>query len=107
MVSEVCSKQINADKYFMNLFKNADTGSLFLFVDNCSGYASNWFDRVVGEYNHSESYSLRCIRKLDRHSFQMEYGEQVGDLEPYYSKYCDAGVPKRSAPVDVRIYRKV
>jgi len=36
----------------------------------------------------------------------MEDSEQVLDLEPYYSKYRDVGEPKRSAPVDLRIYRK-
>jgi hypothetical protein len=99
--------QANADLFFKNLFKNADSDSLFLFVDNRSRYASDWFDRVVREYNLSTSYGcLNRIKKSDKHGFLMEEDERVQCLEPYYSKYSQVGEPKRSAPVDLRIYRK-
>jgi len=107
-LSEVYTKQGQAETFLKNLFNNADTNSLFLFVDNCSGNAGRWFDKLVEAHNKCRDQGcFMRLKKLDRYSFQMEESERVQDLEPYYSKYVDIGEPKRSAPVNLRIYRKV
>lgn len=116
-VSEVHSKQEQAEAFFKYLFRNAKPSSLFLFVDNSSGYASSWFDKLVKAHNRLGEYAyLKSIKKPeDGYTFCMDTNEQMKDLEPYFSKFRgpglskheDSGLPKSNSPVDFRIYRKV
>jgi hypothetical protein len=115
-ISELCSRQEQAEDFFVSLFKNAKKFSLFLFIDNSSGHSRVWFDKLVKVHNQSGRYGqLHLIKKSEKHRFYLEDGEQAKDLEPYYSKFGDPGrsklneveLPKSNPMVDYRIYRKV
>src|SRR5207245_3344388 len=108
-LSEVHAKQEQTEKFFKNLFLDAKPSSMFLFVDNSSGYARDWFDKLVRVHNQlGDQGYLKLIKKSNRHVFQMESSEQTKDLEPYYSKFREfgrnkfevSGLPKVSSPVD-------
>ncbi len=116
LMSEVYSKQEQAEVFFQELFRKVKPSAWMLFVDNCSGYASSWFDKLVKAYNQSdEPDNLKLIKKEDRYEFLMETGEQMTDLDPYFSKFRgfgrdkseEGGFPIRDSKVDYRIYRKV
>jgi hypothetical protein len=117
-LSEIYSKQGQAEIFFNHLLRNAKPYSLFLFVDNRSGHARGWFDRLARD--HTDLGYLQTIRKEDGYRVLMGRDEKMADLGPYFSKFTkpgqnvteqskeeECGLPRLDSTVDFRIYRKV
>jgi hypothetical protein len=99
--------QEQTEDFFNTLFDNAKQYTLFLFVDNSSGYSCSWLDRLVVAYNRYKSYGcLNLLKKEDQYGFRMAINEHVEDLDPYFSKFGDFEHPRLNTRVDYRIYRK-
>ena len=96
-MSEVFSLQDSANEYFANLFTQAKTGSLFLFIDNNDSQFYNWFDRLA------ENPKIDILSSNET-KMTVPFDEEKLDLGKYFAKFSS---PKLTANVAYRIGRKV
>lgn len=95
-MSEVFALRDSADEYFANLFYQAKTGSLFLFVDNNSPNFYGWFDELAQTHNID-------ILKSRESRMTVPFDEDKSDLGRYFEKFSS---PKLTANVAYRIGQK-
>jgi hypothetical protein len=95
-MSEVYAEREEADEYFSNLFSQAKSESLFLFVDNNKAEFYDWFDKLA------ENHNIKIIEK-DETIMNVPFDEQKSDLGIYLEKF---DYPKLRANVAYRIAKK-
>lgn len=95
-MSEVYAEREEADEYFSNLFSQAKSESLFLFVDNNKAEFYDWFDKLA------ENHNIKIIDK-DETIMNVPFDEQKSDLGIYLEKF---DYPKLRANVAYRIAKK-
>jgi hypothetical protein len=96
-LSEVYSLRTDAEPFFMNMFENAKSGALFLFLDNNSSVFYDWFDDMV---DHSP---IEVLAKYEGNIVISDYSEEKTDLGEYWTKF---GHPKLGADAAYRICRR-
>lgn len=96
-MSEVFSLRDSANEYFANLFNQAKTGSLFLFIDNNSPQFYNWFDQLA------ENHQI-VILSSKQTNMTVPFDEDKSDLGKYFDKFSS---PKLKANVAYRIGQKI
>jgi len=96
-VSEVYRHQAAAQPFFQKVFADAPSGSLFLFIDNNASKFHGWFESMATNAG---------LVKIDggEEWFQIDWGEEKTDLEPYYSEFDHD--PKLSTNIAWRVYKK-
>jgi hypothetical protein len=95
-MSEVLSSRSLADEYFTNLFGQAKSGSLFLFIDNNHHTFYSWFDDLAKTYN------IKIINRGEGKEW-LPYHEEKSDLGIYFQKFSS---PKITANIAYRIGKK-
>jgi hypothetical protein len=96
-MSEINSLREQAEPFFVNLFENAKSSALMLYVDNNNKQFYEWFDSLVVEHGWRVLMSNEGVLGME------DYAEEKRDLEPYYSRFQD---PKLRANVAYRICQK-
>ena len=96
-MSEVDSLREAAEPFFSNLFGNAKSGALFLYVDNNNAQFYNWFDSLAF------ANGLNVIRSSEVKMGISDYSEEKTDLGEYWTKF---GSPKLSGNIAFRICQK-
>ncbi len=96
-VSEIFHLRNEAEPFFLNIFKNAKAGSLFLFVDNSTAKFPDWFDSLIKRSPIDVIESRSVKMKID------DTSEEKSDLGKYWSKFRH---PKLTADIAYRICRK-
>lgn len=96
-MSEVFSLRDSANEYFANLFNQAKTGSLFLFIDNNSSQFYNWFDQLA------ENHKIVILSSKET-NMTVPFDEDKSDLGKYFDKFDS---PKLKANVAYRIGKKI
>jgi hypothetical protein len=95
-MSELVALRDLANQYFVNLFSQAKSGSLFLFVDNNNPEFYDWFDKLAKTHNID-------IIKSQEDRITVPFEEEKSDLGKYYVKFDS---PKLTANVAYRIGQK-
>lgn len=96
-LSEVYSLKTAAEPFFMNMFQNAKSGALFLFLDNNSQVFYEWFDEMVARS------PIEVIDKFEGNMGISDYSEEKTDLGEYWKKFDQ---PKLGAAAAYRICRR-
>jgi hypothetical protein len=96
-MSEINSLREEAEPFFINLFANAKSGSLILYVDNNSEKFYGWFDSLVATHNWE-------VLKSGEERFGMtDLSEQKKDMGEYFTTFKD---PKIRANIAYRLCQK-
>lgn len=96
-LSEIETKKIGATPFLENLFTNAKSGSLFLFIDNGHRFYYEWFDQLIAKHG----IDVLASAQGDTHIHDLD--EEKTDLGVYYLKF---GSPKLKAKIAFRVCRK-
>jgi len=96
-MSEIIHEVDRCQRFLEHLFRNAQDGTLFLFLDNNLDDVFGWFDDLAksNDVFHLYEYEGEMIISSD---------EQKDDLEPYLSKF---DYPKLRANIAYRVSRKI
>jgi hypothetical protein len=96
-MSEINSLREAAEPFFTNLFENAKSGSLLLYVDNNNEKFFEWFDAIIAKHRWKVLESDRERLKIT------DFSEEKTDLGEYYKKFKD---PKLTANIAFRLCQK-
>lgn len=96
-LSEVYSLKEEAEPFFLNMFENAKSGALFLFLDNNSPAFYSWFDDMVTRS------PVDVLRKFEGNIGISDYSEEKSDLGEYWKKFAP---PKLQAAAAYRICKR-
>lgn len=92
-MSEVYGVRDKANSFFENLFTKAQSGSMFLYVDNNNEAFFGWFDELAAQSN-------LTIVAQGQGEMYLPVDEEKRDLGPYFVKF---GLPKLKPNVAYRI----
>lgn len=100
-VSEVISQDDNGDvsKFWMKLFQEAKSGSLFFYIDNGHDTFNEYIDKLAADGG------LKTLISADNRRFTPSYSEQASELAEYRKKFFDKN-PKLQAYLSYRVFRK-
>jgi putative SAM-dependent methyltransferase len=96
-LSEIFKKKEAATPFFENLFTNAKSGSLFLFLDNNHIDHYGWFDELIA------GHRIEVLKSAQGPDRIHDWGEEKTDLEIYYKKFDP---PKLTGQIAWRVCRK-
>lgn len=103
-----------ASKIFQQIFKHAKWNAMFLFIDNSSDHADEWFDEMIRDFNRNDplDYIEVLPSTLPSITFiQVGYEEEKKDLGIYYKKFYEDNAqghcPRLTIPLTFRICQKV
>jgi hypothetical protein len=96
-MSEVYGVRDKASSFFENLFNRAQSGSMFLYIDNNNGAFFGWFDELAAQAN------LISVAQ-GQGEMHLPVDEEKRDLDPYFTKF---GLPKLKPNVAYRICIKL
>ena len=103
ILSEVFNKKGSAEPFFKNLFKNAKSGSLFVYVDNNDrdGEFHGWFDSMTLEAG------LETILSQSKFEPIYDSSEDKKYLGRFWDKFGAEYSPKLKANIALRVCRKL
>lgn len=96
-MSEVYGMRDYAEGFFSNLFEKANSGALFIYIDNNSAEFFSWFDSLAKKHSLSVLQSGRLDMVIS------DLSEEKTDLAEYWEKFSH---PKLRANVAFRVCRK-
>jgi hypothetical protein len=97
-LSEVYCVRGEAETFFLNMFEEAKTGAIFLFIDNNAPIFYAWFDDMVSRSQ------IEVIERFEGKIGITDYSEEKTDLGEYWLKF---GAPKLGAQAAYRVCRRL